>query len=163
MMKGWLGVAFFVGWSVVCLLLGFCQQDAVASVNTHRPRAASWNRSLVSFVEPARASPTAGCKASGFFTSHEAVPAGRDPAPRKACAGPLESLAAPIVFSRERDGSPRSFDTRGPPGNVRGPCSTAGLPARLAAGSKRTAFIPEAHRGAARHDAEKNEGFCNSL
>ena len=112
-MNRWPCVA--LAWvGLLCLLLGLCPQDAVASLHSH-PRIACCGRTVDPLGEPAPASPTAAPAASA--------------GPSELRAGPLPSLAAHFVLLTERDVRPSSFDTRGPPGSVQAAwvnCSAAG-------------------------------------
>jgi hypothetical protein len=110
-MKRWLSVAFFAGWRVVCLLLGLCQPDAVASVNGY-DHTASWSRSLVCFVEPAQASHTAVCKALDFPLTRSCA-SYSGPCTKQGSRRTARIPHCPDGLPTEGDRSPLLFDTEG--------------------------------------------------
>jgi hypothetical protein len=126
-MKRWLWLA--LAGLGVCLLLALGHLEAGRGVDSH-PGIARWGRSVGSWGEPAFASPPA-------------APAARKATRRQAHTAPSESRAVHLVLLTERDVGPPWLDSRGPPGKVRGPGSTPGLPARSVAQSKREPVLPQ--------------------
>ncbi len=114
-MKRWLCLAL-VWVGAVCLLLSLAQRDAVRGVNRHP--GLGWGQCAGSLGEPALASPIAAL-----------TPTARNPGPRQARAGALESLTVYWVLLAEREVPPLWLDTRGPPGSAEGTlvdCGAAG-------------------------------------
>ena len=147
-MKGWPCVA--LAWvGVVCLLLGLCPQDAVTGPNSHQ-RIACCARSVGPWGEPAQA-------------SHTAAPTAMSPAPGEPRAGPLESLTAPLVLSTERDVSPPSFDTRGPPGSVQAALVNCWAAGEAGSPKQWEAYASPTKSMRPDQAPRQKTGFCNSL